>query len=211
MGKIKQGILGGFNGTTGSVVGASWKGIAYMRGKAQSIKNPRTEAQQDNRANFGSLSNFLARNLALINIGFNERAVKKSAYNASLSINAKNGSFVDGDLVPANIELSAGSLVSPLSGATSVDQGQVYVTANAPREGAGYVAGTKAVIGAYTNDGKVLMYTEVSITQSLQELQFTGTVQDFEPSTTVYGFCFVYDPSTGKASFMARCGSANLS
>ncbi len=30
---------GGFNGTVGTVVGGSWKGMAYMRGKAQSIKN----------------------------------------------------------------------------------------------------------------------------------------------------------------------------
>ena len=35
MGKIKQGILGGFNGKVGTVVGASWKGIAYMRGMPQ--------------------------------------------------------------------------------------------------------------------------------------------------------------------------------
>lgn len=34
MGKIRQGILGGFNGTVGTVVGGSWKGMAYMRGKA---------------------------------------------------------------------------------------------------------------------------------------------------------------------------------
>ena len=45
MGKIKSGILGGFNGKVGSVIGASWKGISYMRGIAQSIKNPKTDAQ----------------------------------------------------------------------------------------------------------------------------------------------------------------------
>jgi hypothetical protein len=45
MGKIRQGILGGFNGTVGTVVGGSWKGTAYMRGKAQSIKNPRTKSR----------------------------------------------------------------------------------------------------------------------------------------------------------------------
>ena len=35
MGKIKQGILGGFQGKVGTVIGASWNGIAYMRGIAQ--------------------------------------------------------------------------------------------------------------------------------------------------------------------------------
>jgi hypothetical protein len=42
MGTIKQGILGGFSGKVGTVVGASWKGIAYMRSLPQKVKNPRT-------------------------------------------------------------------------------------------------------------------------------------------------------------------------
>ena len=45
MGKIKQGILGGFRGKVGTVIGASWNGISYMRGLAQSHKNPKTAAQ----------------------------------------------------------------------------------------------------------------------------------------------------------------------
>ena len=45
MGKIKQGILGGFKGKVGTVIGSSWNGISYMRGLAQSHKNPKTAAQ----------------------------------------------------------------------------------------------------------------------------------------------------------------------
>ena len=45
MGKIKQGILGGFKGKVGTVIGSSWNGISYMRGHAQSQRNPRTDAQ----------------------------------------------------------------------------------------------------------------------------------------------------------------------
>jgi hypothetical protein len=47
MGKIKQGILGGFKGKVGTVIGSSWNGIAYMRGLAQSVKNPKTAGQTD--------------------------------------------------------------------------------------------------------------------------------------------------------------------
>ena len=56
MGKINQGILGGFNGKVGSVIGASWKGISYMRGIAQSIKNPKTEAQVMQRDYFAHMA-----------------------------------------------------------------------------------------------------------------------------------------------------------
>ena len=55
MGKIKQGILGGFRGTVGTVVGSSWNGIAYMKGKPQSVKNPKTAAQLQQRAYFKDL------------------------------------------------------------------------------------------------------------------------------------------------------------
>ena len=52
MGKIKQGILGGFRGTVGTVVGSSWNGVAYMKGKPQSVRNPRTDAQVQQREFF---------------------------------------------------------------------------------------------------------------------------------------------------------------
>ena len=52
MGKIKQGILGGFRGKVGTVIGASWNGISYMRGLAQSVKNPKTAAQTTQRSFF---------------------------------------------------------------------------------------------------------------------------------------------------------------
>ena len=52
MGKIKQGILGGFKGKVGTVIGSSWNGIAYMRGLAQSVKNPKTAGQQTQRGFF---------------------------------------------------------------------------------------------------------------------------------------------------------------
>ena len=52
MGKIKQGILGGFKGKVGTVIGASWNGIAYMKGLPQSQKDPKTAAQMAQRNYF---------------------------------------------------------------------------------------------------------------------------------------------------------------
>lgn len=59
MGTIKQGILGGFSGKVGTVVGGSWKGISYMRVLAQNVKNPRTDAQMNPRSNFALAMAFL--------------------------------------------------------------------------------------------------------------------------------------------------------
>ena len=52
MGKIKQGILGGFKGKVGTVIGSSWNGISYMKGQAQSVRNPKTPAQMIQRTFF---------------------------------------------------------------------------------------------------------------------------------------------------------------
>ena len=61
MGKIKQGILGGFKGKVGTVIGASWNGIAYMRGLAQSVKNPKMAAQLQQRAYFKDLQGLVGQ------------------------------------------------------------------------------------------------------------------------------------------------------
>ena len=61
MGKIKQGILGGFKGKVGTVIGASWNGIAYMKGLPQSQKDPKTAAQMRQRAFFREVQNLVGQ------------------------------------------------------------------------------------------------------------------------------------------------------
>ena len=61
MGTIKQGILGGFSGKVGTVIGSSWKGISYMKGRAQSVRNPKTAAQVMQRNYFRQLASLAAQ------------------------------------------------------------------------------------------------------------------------------------------------------
>ena len=61
MGKIKQGILGGFKGTVGTVIGSSWNGIAYMKGLPQSQKDPKTAAQLRQRTFFREVQNLVGQ------------------------------------------------------------------------------------------------------------------------------------------------------
>ena len=61
MGKIKQGILGGFRGTVGTVVGSSWNGIVYMKGLPQSQKDPQTAAQMRQRTFFREVQNLVGQ------------------------------------------------------------------------------------------------------------------------------------------------------
>lgn len=61
MGKIKQGILGGFKGKVGTVIGASWNGIAYMKGLPQSQKDPKTAAQMAQRNYFTEIQRLVSQ------------------------------------------------------------------------------------------------------------------------------------------------------
>lgn len=120
MGKIKQGILGGFSGKVGSVIGSSWNGKSYMRGKAVSIKNPNTAKQQMTRAKFTLAISTLRPVAPFIRIGFKGYANGKTAYNAAMSYTFKNaitGEFPEYSIDYAKLLVSRGSL----AGANSFD------------------------------------------------------------------------------------------
>lgn len=90
MAKFVNGILGGFSGKVGTVIGACWNGIDYMRGLAASITNPRTPAQLEQRAKFSLIITFLRSLTAFLRIGFKSAAQKMSAFNAAMAYNVKN-------------------------------------------------------------------------------------------------------------------------
>ena len=85
MGAIKQGILGGFTGKVGTVIGSTWKNVCYMRAKAINVANPRTPKQQHQRAKLTLGVNFLKRMMPYIRVGFRLQATDCTAYNAAMS------------------------------------------------------------------------------------------------------------------------------
>lgn len=85
MGKISQGILGGFSGKVGNVIGGSWKGINYIRIKPTSVANPRTKGQVNQRTKFTATLEFLQAVKPFISIGYKNLAIKKTAFNAAMS------------------------------------------------------------------------------------------------------------------------------
>ena len=88
MGTIKQGILGGFSGKVGGVVGTSWKGIGIMKAMPLSVANPKTAAQVANRdRNTGVLRFAQGVGTTLIRKYWNRFAKGMSGYNDFMSVN----------------------------------------------------------------------------------------------------------------------------
>ena len=131
MGTIKQGILGGFSGKVGTVVGSSWKGISYMRGQAQSIKNPRTAKQIAHRDKFALALSFIRPIQSFIKVGFKTYATHQSAFNAAMSYTLRNaikGSYPNFSIDYTQAMVSRGSLAKPLNIQKLNNEGEIAVS-----------------------------------------------------------------------------------
>lgn len=110
---FSQGILGGFSGKVGNIVGSSWKGTNVMKIRPSSVTNPNTEKQQNQRLRFALVGRFLQAHRNLVNIGFNAYKPGMSATNAAMSYNLSNaitGDFPDLSIDFSKVQLSRGSL-----------------------------------------------------------------------------------------------------
>ena len=113
MGTIRRGILGGFSGKVGTVVGSSWKGIAYMRSLPQSVKNPRTLRQRSQRTKFALALSLLQPLTGFLRTGWKLFAHRQSPFNAAMAYtmaNAVLGEYPDYEIDPSKVLVSRGAL-----------------------------------------------------------------------------------------------------
>lgn len=128
MGTIKQGILGGFSGKVGTVIGSSWKGISYMRGRAQHVHNPRSDGQMMQRSKFAQVLELLKPITAYVRIGFKNYAKQQTAFNAAMAYNVKNafsGTYPHFAFEPSQALVSRGNLTQATSAFATAAAGGV--------------------------------------------------------------------------------------
>ena len=131
MGRISQGILGGFSGRVGTVVGSNWKTVHYMRALAVSVNNPRTDKQQHQRTKFSMTVAFLKAINPYIRIGYKDYTHRQTSFNAAMSYiirNAVKGSGLDLSIDYARVLVSRGSLMPVFNAASTVQNNKVTFT-----------------------------------------------------------------------------------
>lgn len=144
MGKISQGILDGFKGKVGTVVGSFWKGKPVMRGYKRFIHDRHSDAQLIVRLRFAVLNGLGSAFKTAANLGFKLRAKQRA--------NTELNNFVqlNWDAVTANtaaevsvdyssLLVAAGSLPGVYFGRASYETPQVVTVpfeANAAAGGA---------------------------------------------------------------------------
>lgn len=114
MGKIENGINGGFTGTVGAVTGYYLNGTWVIRGKRRkSTKNKTGSADQIAcRSRFTIMQSFLSPIVGFIRIGFNLESKKRrmTAHNVAKSYNMLNALDAAGEIDYAAVRLSYGNL-----------------------------------------------------------------------------------------------------
>lgn len=137
MARIKQGILGGFSGRVGNVVGSSWKGIDVIKSMPLSVSNPKTTAQTNQRNKFAGVVNFASQINAAVIKPLNDRfALRQSGYNAFVARNIDNFA-ADGSIgTPGSISISSGKMKAPVIDSVSPGADTVAVSFDTTATGA---------------------------------------------------------------------------
>ena len=96
MATYDKGILGPVNGTVGTVVGSSWKGIDYIRSKGGKRGSKSSAKQQAQMAKFSFVGKFIKSMTGLFRVTFKAYADKKTEHNyvfAYTIANALTGAY----------------------------------------------------------------------------------------------------------------------
>lgn len=183
MGIIRKGILGGFSGKVGNVIGGTWKGIEYMRSKANRGKFTPTESQHAQQLKFKLLMEFLQPMTGLLRITFSDFAVKMTGINNALSFNIKNA--VTGTYPVFQIDyplalVSRGDLPNALGTNSTMGAGGILTYSWTDNSGVGIAKPEdQAVFVAFCPELKQAIYTTAggrrdSLTGDLDVSPFTG-------------------------------------
>lgn len=111
-----KGILGSFSGKVGNVVGTYWKGKAVMRSLAAHVHNPKTPAQEEQRARLTVASRFISAVLPFIQAGYANNAKEESESNAAMRDILRDAVISTGTSASidlSRVQLSKGTLINP--------------------------------------------------------------------------------------------------
>jgi len=170
MGIISKGILGGFSGTVGNVVGGTWKGISYMRSLAATRKSNFSQAQLEQQAKFALTIKFLQPLAGLLNLSFREYAVKMSGFNNAMRYTLKNaitGVYPSFLIDYSLVLVSRGDLPNALSPTATAGSGKISFNWT-DNSGVGKAAGTdKAILVVYCPTKQQCIYNSLGADRSM--------------------------------------------
>lgn len=114
MGTINKGIIGGFSGKVGTVVGANWRGKDIIRSRPKASKRRPTDNQLLQQMKFKLVANFLQPLREIQSLYFGQKSGYKSRLNLAMSYTINEAVDVVMDipkLIFARVLVTKGDLV----------------------------------------------------------------------------------------------------
>ena len=158
---FEQGILGGFSGKVGPVVGSTWKGKDIMKARPRTGKGSSSVKQIDQQLRFSAIAEFQSPFAELLDVTFRGYATGMTAQNSSFSYNYQNalaGKSPDYTVDYSKALVSRGSLPNADDITATASGGNVYFTWK-DNSGMGKAAPTDmAVLVVYCEEKNMAKY-----------------------------------------------------
>jgi len=184
MATIEKGILGGFSGKVGTVIGGNWKGIDYMRSKANKRSFTPSQKQLEQQLKFALIMRFLQPMAGLLAISFSDFAIQKTGINSAFSYayeNAITGIFPDFAVDYSKALVSRGLLPNVLGPSVVSGAGSILTWSWTDNNSSNTQPSDQAILVAYCPEIKQAIYTtnggnRSALTADLNLLTFKSKV-----------------------------------
>lgn len=125
MAKQSFGILDGYRGTVGTVIGYQWRGRWCLRARPRRVHNPRTEAQQEHRMLFRDMVRLASRMTPVLRHRLRSAALGEKMTEGNLFVKMNKDCFSPQGVDYERLQVSAGPVAPVAFTHAEVDEDMV--------------------------------------------------------------------------------------
>jgi len=212
MATFEKGILGGFSGKVGSVVGSRWRGKNVMRSLPQRGKYTATAKQEEQREKFTVVIGFLSPLIEILSRYFGAPKGDKSRSNLATSYHLKNAvvSTPNGtEMNYAKVLISKGDLRGIDGGTVAAAAGQTLNFNWVDNSGQGQATATDTLMVVVYAPDLNLFYTNTAVA-ARDATSATVTLPNFMASFEVEVWVSFSKPDTNFAAMSTYMGAVSV-
>lgn len=204
MAEISKGILGGFSGKVGTVVGANWRGKNIIRSLPTKKKRTSSELQLMQRAKFKLVAQFMAPLNQLTSKYFGHYQGAKSRTNLAMShhlleaVEEQNGTF---SIDYSKVVVSKGILPAVVIGSSVIENNELKLTwiSNA---GVGLAKPTDKLVAVVYSESNNMFYVIEDMATRADEVLTAAIPADWTGTDNSVWICFVVEKGSDCSSSM---------
>lgn len=129
---VSNPLIGKSRQSMGNATFSTWKGINVLKEKPQSVANPQSDGQIQQRSAFSQMVAAFREMPSAVRAGFKKLAVKKSEFNAFVSYNLKNAFDLSvpsvATIVAADVLVSKGTIAQSVLTSAVADRSSNTIT-----------------------------------------------------------------------------------